>query len=195
MAVNIPENFLNSSIHLLHYYKGLGERTMAQLSNEELHRELAAHSNSIVVIIKHLHGNMLSRWTNFLTEDGEKPWRKREEEFEDTLQDRQELMKLWEEAWQVTLSAVEALQTDDLNRTVYVRHVAHTVLEALQRQLLHTAYHIGQIVLLGKQLKGDAWQSLSIPRGGTDAYNQQMFARKKGQQSFHDGWTKAANDD
>lgn len=175
---------LESILKLLHYYKSLGEKTIAALSDEELHLEPADDANSIPIIVKHLWGNMLSRWTNFLTEDGEKEWRKREEEFEATIKSREELIAKWEEGWACFLSAIESLKEEDLKKIIYIRDEEHTVLEAIHRQLAHYSYHIGQIVYLGKIIKGDQWESLSIPKGKTAELNELKFHSEKDRKHY-----------
>jgi uncharacterized damage-inducible protein DinB len=169
------------------YYRHLGEATMAQLTGEELFRDDAAGSNSIAVIVKHLSGNMKSRWTDFLTTDGEKPWRNRDQEFIADFADRAALETTWAEGWSVLEDAVNGPEPEQLSTIVYIRNEGHTVAEALNRQLTHYAYHVGQIVLLGKQMKGTAWRSLSIPKGESETFNAGKFAEEKGVRNFIDG--------
>jgi len=169
------------------YYRHLGEGAMAQLTEEQLFHDDAAGSNSVAVIVKHLAGNMKSRWTDFLTTDGEKPWRKREEEFVADFPDRAALEAAWAEGWAVLELALNELTPDQLDTVIYIRNEGHSVGEALNRQLAHYAYHVGQMVLLGKQLTGENWQSLSVPRGASATYNQKMFAKEKGRRNFIDG--------
>lgn len=169
------------------YYRQLGEKAMAQLSTEALFRDDAAGSNSVAVIVKHLSGNMKSRWTDFLTSDGEKPWRNRDNEFMADFADRAALEHAWAEGWDVLETAINALSPEQLDTIVYIRNEGHTVAEALNRQLAHYAYHIGQIVLLGKQLKGTTWESLSIPKGASEAFNQKKFSEERGVRNFIDG--------
>lgn len=171
---------------LLLYYKSLGEKTFDSLSDDELHLIPNDGSNSIPTIVKHLCGNMLSRWTNFLTEDGEKDWRDREGEFELTFKTREEMTEKWEEGWDVFLNAIKDLKEDDLKRTVYIRNEGHAVIDAIHRQLAHYSYHIGQIVYLGKMIKGEEWISLSIPKGGTEQYNKEKFSSEKSDKHFTD---------
>ncbi len=162
---------LRSLTKLFAYYKSLGEKAFAQVDDTALFAEDEARSNSIATIVNHLHGNMLSRWTDFLTTDGEKEWRHRDLEFENDLRTRADLMRRWEEGWSCVFDALGQLAEADLSRTVYIRQQAHTVPDAIHRQLAHYAYHVGQIVYLGKLHAGAAWTSLSIPRGGSDTYN------------------------
>jgi len=178
---------LNSYQKQFAYYRHLGEAAMAQLTAEELFRDDAAGSNSVAVIVKHLAGNMKSRWTNFLNTDGEKPWRNRDDEFVADFADRAGLETAWAESWAVLEAAVNGLKAEQLGTIVYIRNEGHTVAEALNRQLAHYAYHVGQIVLLGKQMKGAAWRSLSIPKGESATVNAAKFAEEKGVRNFIDG--------
>lgn len=161
------------------YYKQLGDRTFDQLTDGELLKEPVSGTNSIAIIVKHLWGNMLSRWTDFLSSDGEKSWRNRDAEFENDISGRDELISKWEEGWRCLFEAITPLKEEDLHSIVHIRNEEHTVEEALLRQLAHYAYHVGQIVQLGKWIKGDDWQSLSIPKGGSDAYNKMKFSSPK----------------
>ena len=154
--------------------KDLGDKTISQLSGDEIHWVLNEGSNSVAVIVKHLNGNMTSRWSHFLTSDGEKSNRNRDQEFEDTLSSKPELITSWEKGWTILFQSLSELEEKDLLKTVYIRGEGHTVLEAIERQLAHYAYHIGQIVFIGKQLKGTNWESLSIPKGESEEYLQQM---------------------
>lgn len=157
--------------------KSLGEKTISQLSEEDIHWSFNEASNSVAVIIKHVSGNMISRWTDFLTTDGEKPYRNRDQEFEDNISSKQELITIWEKGWNALFEALNELSNQDLLKNVYIRGERHTVLDAIERQMAHYAYHIGQIVFIGKQLKGDAWESLSIPKGNSEEYLQQMLKK------------------
>ncbi|MEP0986920.1 DUF1572 family protein [Ekhidna sp.] len=177
---------LENLIKLLSYYKSLGERTFEALSDDELHLIPDSGSNSIPMIVKHLSGNMLSRWTNFLTEDGEKDWRDREGEFESTIKTREKMLQKWEEGWKCFLEALNDLNEEDLNKTVFIRNEGHSVIDAIHRQLAHYSYHIGQMVYLAKMIKGENWVSLSIPKGGTDAFNQEKFSVEKTEKHFTD---------
>jgi len=175
---------LESLIKLFNYYKGLGEKTFNQLDEEELFIEPSEGINSISIIVKHLHGNMLSRWTNFLNEDGEKEHRDRDEEFRSTIKSRDEMMQKWNEGWDCCFDTLQGSTKNDLEKVIYIRNEGHTVIEAIHRQLAHYAYHIGQIIYLGKIIKGEKWESLSIPRDKSDEYNQQKFAEEVGQRHF-----------
>lgn len=179
-------SYLSSVKKQFEYYKSLGEKTFEQLSFQELKKEFSTDSNSIAIIVKHLSGNMLSRWTNFLTEDGEKTWRHRDNEFVDSLASREEFVLIWNKGWDCLLSTVNSLTNEDLSKIIYIRNEGHTVVEAINRQLMHYAYHIGQIVLIGKQIKSEQWKSLSIPKGESSAYNNIKFSNEKGVQHFTD---------
>jgi hypothetical protein len=165
-------DFLSSARKEFRYYRALGEKAMAQIEEADLFRRPAPGSNSISVIVQHLHGNMLSRWTDFLTSDGEKHWRDRDSEFEAGVPSHGELMTRWNEGWDRLEAAIDALAPEDLHRTVLIRAEEHTVAQAIARQLAHVPYHIGQIVLLAKAFAGGGFQSLSIPRGGSKAFNR-----------------------
>lgn len=180
------ESYLTSIIKQFEYYQSLGQKTIDQVADESLFWQPNAESNSIAMVVKHLHGNMLSRWTEFLTSDGEKVWRQRDEEFENDLEDREELQNIWNEGWECLYSAIRPLNTTDLERIVYIRNMGHTVTEALNRQLAHYAYHVGQIVFLGKLIQDDRWQSLSVPKGQSKAYNQEKFSKPKERKHFTD---------
>jgi hypothetical protein len=156
-------NYLASALRQFHLYESLGRKTMDQLNDKDLFYEPGTDVNSIAVIVQHLHGNWRSRWTDFLTSDGEKPWRKRDEEFEQVAKTPTEVLKLWEDGWQCLYTALDQLQPEDLQKTVSIRNEELTVLEAINRQLCHYSYHVGQIVLIGKILRGENWQNLSIP--------------------------------
>ena len=180
------KTYLASSIKQFEYYKSLGDKTFAQLSFEELQKEFVQDSNSISIIVKHIVGNMLSRWTNFLTEDGEKDWRHRDNEFIDSFQSKEELIEAWNKGWDCLFSAIKSLSESDLERIIYIRNQGHTVIEAINRQMMHYAYHIGQIVYLGKLIKGEKWESLSIPKGKSKDYNKDKFQKDKGRRHFTD---------
>jgi hypothetical protein len=159
--------FLQSVIKRFQDYKDLGDKTVGQLSEEQLFVQPNAASNSIAIIIQHMHGNMRSRWTNFLTEDGEKPWRARDAEFEAQPLSREQLLQRWNEGWAVLFDALNALTEHDLLKNITIRSQQLSVVDAINRQLAHYSAHVGQMVYLGKWLKGDAWQTLSIPKGAS----------------------------
>jgi hypothetical protein len=166
--------YLDSAIKRLLTYKQLGEKTFAQLDENDFHYAPNAESNSISVIIRHLHGNMLSRWTNFLTEDGEKEGRNRDTEFTPPAIGKTALLALWEEGWTCLLDTLRALKDEDLLRTITIRHEPLVVIDAINRQLAHYPHHVGQIVYIGKMIRNEKWQSLSIPRGASGDFNQHM---------------------
>ena len=177
---------LQNIIKQFYYYKSLGDKTFEQLTYDELKKEFAEDANSISIIVKHMVGNMLSRWTNFLTEDGEKTWRQRDSEFEDTYNSKEELISEWDKGWECLFDALKSLKEEDLQNIIYIRNEGHTVIEAINRQLAHYPYHVGQIVFLGKLIKGKNWQSLSIPKGKSTIYNKEKFSKKNGKRHFTD---------
>ena len=177
-------SYLDSVRKQFEYYKSIGDKTFEQLSFEELKIQFTQDSNSISIIVKHLVGNMLSRWTNFLTEDGEKEWRQRDKEFIDNYSNKEDLFNSWNKGWSCLVNTLDAINNNDLNHIVYIRNQGHTVTEALNRQMMHYAYHIGQIIYIGKLVKGKDWKSLSIPKGESKTYNQEKFAKDKGQRHF-----------
>jgi hypothetical protein len=181
MALQFTTSYLNDSLQLFRYYKKLAERAMAQVSDEQLFVELDEGGNSIAIIIKHMAGNMGSRWVDFLTTDGEKPDRNRDSEFVDPAASRDALMWLWEESWGHVLHALEPLSDSDLGRTVTIRGEPHSVMQAINRQVAHYAMHIGQIVMLAKHLARDQWQSLSIPRNRSAEFNRKVAAGESSQ--------------
>lgn len=178
--------FLESAIKQFEYYKILGEKTFDQLNEEDFFWKYNSESNNIATIIKHLAGNMLSRWTDFLSTDGEKEWRNREEEFEDTIYSKQELMNMWQKGWSCLLEALQSLKEEDLKKEIFIRNQGHLVMEAINRQLAHYPYHIGQIVFIGKLLKNEDWKSLSIPKGNSGIYNEEKFSKPKHKEHFTD---------
>ncbi len=160
-------------------YKRLAEGAMAQLTDDEFFRLIDSDANSVAIIVKHLAGNMRSRFTNFLTSDGEKPDRHRETEFEiNSGTTRAEVMSWWDTGWQIVFTAIDPLKGEDLGRTVTIRNEPHTVLQAIHRQTAHYAQHIGQIIFLAKHLKGSAWKSLSIPKGKSEEFNKVPVAQR-----------------
>lgn len=183
----MPEtSFLQSTSRLFAYYRSLGERTFEQVNDDALFRQPGPRSNSIAVIVKHLSGNMLSRWTDFLTTDGEKPWRQRDDEFVGDISSRQEMLQRWDAGWDSVTQVLDALDPDDLVRIVYIRNEGHTVTEAIHRHLTHYAYHVGQIVYLGRLYAGENWQSLTIPLDASKEFNEQMFGKTKQRKHFTD---------
>jgi hypothetical protein len=181
------ELFLESAIKLFHYYKKLGEGAMAQLNDEEVLRKPNQASNSIALIVHHLSGNMLSRWTDFLTTDGEKSWRNREAEFDESYTDKKSMMEAWEKGWRCLFQTLENLRPADLATVIYIRNEGQPVLEAIQRQLAHYASHVGQIMYQAKIIKGDEFKSLSIPKGKSGDFNNEKFSQEKSHKHFTDG--------
>lgn len=182
----MKNNYLSSVLKQFQYYKMLGDRTFEQLNDNEIHWKFNDESNSIAVIVKHMVGNMLSRWTNFLDEDGEKFWRQRDAEFIDTYASKNEILTEWNQGWQCLFDAITPITGKQLERIIYIRNQGHTVTEAMNRQLSHYAYHVGQIVLMGKNIKGESWQSLSIPKGESSSYNSEKFNKDKAIGHFTD---------
>lgn len=181
MALRFTTAYLEDSISLFRYYKNLGERAMAQVSDEQLFETLDAEMNSIAVIVKHMAGNMRSRFTDFLTTDGEKPDRNRDGEFLDPPSGREALLALWEAGWQRLFSALEPLTDQDLGRTITIRGEAHSVMQAVNRQVAHYSYHCGQIVFLAKHLNNKGWKSLSVPRSQSGEFNRRVKAGESSQ--------------
>jgi uncharacterized protein DUF1572 len=177
---SLASHYLEEARRQFRGHKRLGEGAIAQLKDEELFVTLDPESNSVAIIIKHLAGNMRSRFTDFLTSDGEKPDRHRDQEFEITAHTtRAEVMRWWEQGWAGVLSAIESLKPEDVTRTVTIRGEPHTVLQAINRQIAHYAYHVGQIVFLAKHLRSREWKSLSIPRGKSEEFNRQPIAERR----------------
>lgn len=171
MANSIGKEFLQTAIRRLKYYKYLADKTFEQLNDEQLHYQPNETSNSIAVIVQHMTGNMLSRWTHFLTEDGEKTWRQRDDEFEIHNYNKQQVLELWEKGWTCFWDTLSSLNEQDLLKNVTIRQEPLTVLDAINRQLAHYPYHIGQIIYIGKIIKDNNWKNLSIPKGDSSKYN------------------------
>lgn len=176
MALEFTTSYLKDSTDLLRHYKKLADRAIAQVPDEALTATLDAESNSIAIIVKHLAGNMQSRWRDFLTSDGEKPGRNRDSEFEAPPQTRAEILALWEQSWKVVFDALAPLTDDDLSRTIRIRGERHSVMQAIHRQVAHYAYHIGQIVFIAKHSASGRWTALTIPRGKSADYNTRVNA-------------------
>jgi hypothetical protein len=168
------DTYLNSAKKQLQYYKSVGEKTMTQLKDEDLFWVYNGESNSIAIIVHHLWGNMLSRWTDFLTSDGEKEWRNRDQEFESVINTKDELMEKWNAGWQCLFDALDSIKPEDWDKTIYIRNEPHSVVDAINRQLAHYPYHIGQIVFIGKMAASN-WKALTIPKGNSQAFNAEMF--------------------
>jgi len=182
----MEENYLIDIRKLFQYYKTLGEGAMKQVSDKDLFWQCDIHSNSIAIIVKHISGNMLSRWTNFLSTDGEKDWRDRDGEFENDLGSQKELMLSWNKGWDCLFNTLDSLQATDLQKTIYIRNSSHSVSEALNRQLAHYASHVGQIVFLAKLVTKEKWQSLSIEKGASKSFNKAIIAKNNRNQHFTD---------
>jgi len=176
MALEFTTSYLKDSLEVFRYYKNLAERAMAQLTDEQLLAVLDEESNSIAVIVKHMTGNMRSRFTDFLTTDGEKPERRRDLEFVDPPQTRAALLASWDAGWACVFEALESLGEDDLAKTVTIRGEAHSVMQAINRQVAHYSYHCGQIVFLAKHLKADGWKPLTVGRGQSEDFNRRVRA-------------------
>ena len=168
------------------YYKTLGEKAFEQLEPEQFFVAVNEDTNSIATIVKHISGNMLSRWTDFLTTDGEKEWRNRDSEFEETINSKEEMLAVWEKGWNCFFDALNSLEPNQLDTIIYIRNEGHTVIEAINRQLAHYSYHIGQIVFYAKMLKKTEWNSLSIPKNKSNSYNSDKFSKEKSIKNFTD---------
>jgi hypothetical protein len=180
----MSHTFLTSATAQFQYYKLLGEKTFAQLADEQLYWQYNEESNSVAIIVQHMAGNMLSRWADFLTTDGEKEWRNREREFENDVKTREALLTLWNKGWQCLFDALASITDDDLEKEIFIRNQGHTIVEAINRQLAHYPYHVGQIVFIGKMICNNSWTSLSIPRGNSKLYNEEKFAKPKHTEHF-----------
>jgi uncharacterized damage-inducible protein DinB len=181
MALEFTTSYIEDSIAVFRYYKLLSERAMAQLTDEQLTRVIDDESNSIAIIVKHMSGNMRSRFTDFLTSDGEKPDRQRDVEFLDPPQAREALMETWEAGWACVFAALRQLSDDDLTGTVTVRGEPHSVMQAINRQVAHYGYHCGQIVLLAKHIGHASWKPLTVPRGQSEEFNRRVQAGEASQ--------------
>jgi hypothetical protein len=173
----MEKHYIENIQQIFAQYKALGEKAMAQVEEKRLFWVFNNESNSIAIIVQHVSGNMISRFTNFYEEDGEKSWRNRDREFETILSTRAEVMEAWNNGWNVFLKVIDTLEPADLHKTVYIRNEAHTVVQAIQRQLAHYSYHIGQIVFLSKMIAQDNWNSLSIPKNQSDDFNRMMTGK------------------
>ena len=180
----MTNDYLESVKKQFEYYKMLGEKTFDQLSDEQLFWQYNEESNSIAILVKHLWGNMMSRWTDFLTTDGEKDSRDREAEFENAIKTREALLEKWNEGWACLFTALNSVNEENFNTLIYIRNMGHTITEAINRQLAHYPYHIGQIVFIGKMVKDSEWTSLSIARGKSKVYNAEKFSKPKRKEHF-----------
>jgi hypothetical protein len=176
MALRLTTSYTEDSLTLFRHYKKLADRAMEQVTDQELCTALDPESNSIAIIVKHLSGNMRSRWTDFLTTDGEKPDRDRDGEFLDPPASREALLEAWEDGWKRVFGALEPLVEADLARTITIRGEAHSVMQAINRQVAHYAMHVGQIVMMAKHLAGSRWQSLTVPRNRSMEFNRRVTA-------------------
>jgi hypothetical protein len=181
MAMKFTTSYIEDALAIFRQYKQLGQQAMMQVSDEQLFASLDDESNSIAIIVKHMAGNMRSRWTDFLTTDGEKPSRNRDSEFVDPPATREALMRAWEEGWACVFQAIEPLSNADLDRTVAIRGETHSVMQAINRQLAHYPQHVGQIILLAKHYAGEHWQTLSVPRNRSAEFNRKVAAGEASQ--------------
>lgn len=179
MSMNIAATYLKVVQERFEVVKELGDKTIAQLEQEQLHWSFNEDSNSIAIIVKHLNGNMVSRWTGFLMTDGEKQTRDRDDEFYDSITSKEELVAVWENGWQVVFDTLKELTEEDLLKVVKIRGAQLTVIDAIERQMAHYASHVGQIVYIGKQIKGEEWETLSIPKGQSKAFTEAMLKEHK----------------
>ena len=175
----MDSKYLNHSKDQFKYYRFLGERTFDQLDENDLFWQFNEQSNSIAIIVNHLHGNMKSRWTDFLTSDGEKEWRHRDSEFESVIKSKEELTTKWNDGWECLFDALNSVDTTNFGTEIFIRNQAHSIIEAIDRQLAHYCYHVGQIVYIGRMIKGSEWRSLSIPKGKSAEFNQDKFSKGK----------------
>lgn len=180
------ENYLNSVKKQFEYYKTLGEKVFEQLNEEDFFWQYNIESNSIAIMVNHLSGNMKSRWTEFLTTDGEKEWRNRDLEFEDIIKTKNELLEKWNEGWNCLFIALNAINETNFDQEIYIRNQGHSIVEAINRQLAHYSYHIGQIVFLGRMIKGHTWTNLSLPKGKSEEFNKAKFSKGKHKGHFTD---------
>jgi len=168
-------DYLTSVTKRFELEKVLAEKTFEQINDDGLFWQYNDESNSIAIIVQHLAGNMLSRWTDFLTTDGEKPWRARDAEFEKNIITRQELITSWNNGWDCLFNSLNLVQADDLDKEIFIRNESHIVIDAINRQLVHVAYHVGQIVFIGKMVSGSKWKSLTTPKRKSEAFNAENF--------------------
>jgi hypothetical protein len=177
-------DYLTTAKRDFQYYKTLGEKTFSQLEEKDCFWQFDSESNSIAVIVNHLYGNMKSRWTDFLSSDGEKQWRKRDLEFKNQLKTKAEVLNRWEQGWDCVFKSLDSINEDNFNTKIYIRSQEHSVIQAINRQLTHYAYHVGQVVYIGRLIKGSKWKYLSIPKDKSDDFNQEKFSRGKHQGQF-----------
>ncbi|SOC39920.1 DUF1572 domain-containing protein [Ureibacillus acetophenoni] len=175
--MSIGNEYIKVIIERFKSLKNLGDKTFQQLCDKDIHWTYNEESNSISIIVKHMSGNMVSRWTDFLTSDGEKEYRNRDDEFVDDITSKYDLMIVWEKGWKSLFDTLNSLREEDLLKQITIRGEKHTVIEAIERQVAHYAYHVGQIVYIGKQIKNDLWNNLSIPKGKSEAYLKKMLEK------------------
>ena len=180
------ENYLQSVTKQFEYYKSVGERTFDQLEESDLYWQYNEASNSISIIVNHLWGNMMSRWTDFLSSDGEKDWRNRDQEFESVIQSKAELLSKWNEGWACLFDALDSINELNFNTRIFIRNQEHSIIDAVNRQVAHYAYHVGQIAYIGRMIKSNDWRSLTIPKGASKTFNQSKFAKGKHGGHFSD---------
>jgi len=183
----MDNSYLPSVIKQFKYNKSLGDKTFHQLTQAQLFWQYNEESNSVATLVKHISGNMLSRWTNFLTEDGEKSWRNRDDEFVNSYNTKEEMIADWEKGWQCLFHNLEKITSENRNTLVYIRNESHTIAEAINRQLCHYSYHIGQIVVIGKMAKNKDWKTLSIAKNASKSYNEEKFSQNKSKKDFTEG--------
>jgi hypothetical protein len=176
-SADLGSTVVSSAATAFRATKGWADKAIDQLPDEKLHTALDANTNSIAVIMKHVAGNLLSRWTDFLSSDGEKPWRNRDDEFVDTFKSRREVLDYWESGWNCLFNTLQSLTADDVLKTVTIRGEAHSVPLAIHRSLAHCGYHVGQIILIARVLAGDNWETITIPRRGSAAFNQRVWSK------------------
>lgn len=189
----MEESYLTSVIKQFEYYKMLGDETLDRINEKQIFICLEKENNSIALMVKHMSGNMLSRWTDFLTTDGEKPWRNRDKEFQSDFKNKEDVLAVWDDGWKCLLNTLKSLRNEDLDKTIYIRNQGHSVVEAINRQLAHYSYHVGQLVFIGKIVVGDSWESLSISKNDSSKYNEEKFSKEKSKQHFTDEYLKDGN--
>lgn len=178
--------YIDSVIKQFEYYKSVGEKTFDQLDENELFWQFNQESNSIAIIVNHLWGNMKSRWTDFLTTDGEKEWRNRDLEFEAVIKSKKELLEKWNDGWECLFDALNSVNAENFNKKIYIRNQEHSILEAINRQFAHYSYHVGQIVYVGRMIKAREWNSLTISKGKSTEFNKEKFSKGKHKGHFSD---------
>lgn len=177
-------NYLESIKRQFQYYKKLGDDTFSQMTDKDIHWQFNSESNSIAIIVKHIVGNQFSRWTNFRTEDGEKEWRHRDTEFKNGYASKKEMIAAWEKGWDCLFNAIIPLTENDLPELIYIRNQGHTIIEAINRQLCHYSYHIGQLIFIAKMIKDEDWKTLSITKNKSSDYNSDKFSKEKSIKHF-----------